>query len=163
MDEIVELSIEPDDLDWLISENCRIKAGVVEADETEASGTREVLNYGHTVGQAIETLTKYKRYRHGEAVCLGMLAAGKIALEKSFWPEADFDRQNALLKRLGIPRDAASLEPAALLEQMGRDKKVRDGVIRFVLGEGIGQAVSCDTVTREEIEAGIAYMQECSA
>ncbi len=163
LEEIIELGIEPNDLDWLISENCRIKAEVVEVDETEDSGTREVLNYGHTAGHAIEALTDYGRYRHGEAVCLGMLAAGKIALDRSFWTQVDFDRQNALLKRLGIPRGAAALEPAALVEQMGRDKKVRDGVIRFVLAEGIGQAASCDSVTRGEIDAGIAYMQECSS
>ena len=163
LEEIVQLRIEPDELDWLISENCRIKATVVETDETEAFGAREVLNYGHTVGHAVEALTRFERYRHGEAVCLGMLAAGKIALDKSFWLQDDFDRQHALLRRLGIPRNAESLAPDALLQQMARDKKVREGVIRFVLAEGIGRAVSCDTVTREEIGAGIAYMQACSA
>ena len=155
------LEIEPNRLDWLIAQNCRIKAGVVEADETE-KGLREILNYGHTVGHAVEAVSKFD-CKHGEAVCLGMLAAGKIALDRGMWEQADFDRQEALLFRLGLWRGVKDLRVNDILEWMGRDKKARDGVIRFVLPERIGHLVSCDTVTRCEMGAGIQYMQACSA
>jgi len=162
IEDVMDLEAEPEALDWLIAQNCRIKAGVVEADETE-KGLREILNYGHTVGHAVEVVTGYQTYTHGEAVCLGMLAAGKIALDMGLWDQADLDRQNALIRKLGIPAGAEALSVDVLLERMGSDKKVRDGVIRFVLLEGIGRCVSCDTVTTEEMTAGIRYMQRCSA
>ncbi|MDA0748702.1 MAG: 3-dehydroquinate synthase [bacterium] len=159
---VVNLEVEPDALDWLIAQNCRIKAGVVEADETE-KGLREILNYGHTVGHALEVVTDYRVYKHGEAVCLGMLASGKIALDCGMWPEADFERQNALIRRLGVAPGAERLEVELLLERMASDKKARAGVIRFVLLEEIGKAVSFDGVTREGMVEGIRFMQRCSA
>ncbi len=162
LEALVDLKVAPEEIDGLIAQNCRIKAGVVEADETEA-GLREILNYGHTVGHAIEVVTDYRVYRHGEAVRLGMLAAGKIALDKGFWRGADFQRQNALIRRLGVPEGAEHLNVNRLLERMESDKKARSGVIRFVLPEAIGRAVSCDTVTRCEMGAGIRYMQRYSA
>ena len=104
----------------------------------------------------------YTRYKHGEAVCLGMLAAGHIAVSKGMWSEAEFGRQNALIARLGIAGGAADLDVNVLLERMASDKKARSGVIRFVLPERIGHTVSRDDVTRKEMVAGIRYMQERS-
>jgi 3-dehydroquinate synthase len=152
------LSLPADQINWLIAQQCRIKAGVVADDETE-KGVREILNYGHTVGHALEVVTHYAHYKHGEAVCLGMLAAGYIALEKGMWPRDAFERQNALLVRLGIPRGVSDLKVDEVLARMASDKKARDGVIRFVLPERIGKIVPRDDVTREEIVAGIQYMQ----
>ena len=162
LEEVLDLEVDAEALDWLIAQNCRIKAAVVEADETE-KGLREILNYGHTVGHAVEVATGYRVYKHGEAVCLGMLAAGKIALDKGCWDRDSFERQNTLLRRLGIPAGARDLELGQILDRMASDKKARGGTIRFVLPEEIGRAVSCDTVTRAEMEAGIRYTQECSA
>ncbi len=161
IENVADLAIEPDQLVGLIARNCRIKAGVVAADETEA-GLREILNYGHTVGHAIEAVTDYTVYRHGEAVMLGMLAAGRIGVIKGFWNPAELQRQNALIERIGIPGGARVLESGRLIARMASDKKARDGVIRFVLPTAIGRAVTCDTVKKEEIEEGIRYMQECS-
>lgn len=157
LETIISLDLAPESLVWLIAQNCRIKSGIVEADETE-KGLREILNYGHTIGHAIEVMTDYQAYKHGEAVCLGMLAAGKIALDKGFWNKCDFERQNRLLRRLGIPKIVAELSVNGLLEKMQKDKKVRNGVIRFLLLKGIGKVVSCDGVTRHEIRLGIQYM-----
>ncbi|MFT5366510.1 MAG: 3-dehydroquinate synthase [Candidatus Latescibacterota bacterium] len=162
IDEAATLTLEVDQLNWLIGQQCRIKAGVVSADETE-KGVREILNYGHTVGHALEVVTDYTCYKHGEAVVLGMLAAGKIAVDKGMWSEAEFARQNALLKRLEISGGAQDLAVEDILDRMSSDKKVRDGVIRFVLPESIGQVVSRDDVTRDEMIKGIQYMQQCSA
>lgn len=161
IEKVADLAIEPEQLVGLIARNCRIKAGVVAADETEA-GLREILNYGHTVGHAIEAVTDYTAYKHGEAVMLGMLAAGRIGVIKEFWKPAELQRQNALIERIGIPSGARVLESDRLIARMASDKKARDGVIRFVLPEAIGRAVSCDEVTIEEIEEGIRYMQNCS-
>ena len=161
IENVADLTIEPEQLVGLIARNCRIKAGVVAADETEA-GLREILNYGHTVGHAIEAVTDYTVYRHGEAVMLGMLAAGRIGVIKGYWKPVELQRQNALIERIGIPSGAHVLEAHRLIGRMASDKKTRAGVIRFVLPEAVGRATSCDTVKREEIEEGIRYMQERS-
>jgi 3-dehydroquinate synthase len=159
LEAMVDLELAPEDLIWVIARNCQIKAGVVSSDETE-KGLREILNYGHTVGHAIEVVTEYQEFKHGEAVSLGMIAAGKIALDKGLWHPDDFDRQTELLRRLGIQKGVNHLDPLALLDRMESDKKVRDGVIRFVLPESIGQASTCDTVTRDEMLNGIAFMMK---
>lgn len=162
LEEIVALRAAPDLLDDLVARNCRIKVAVVEADETE-KGVREILNYGHTVGHAIEAVTGYETYRHGEAVSLGMLAAGEIARRKGRLSDADAERHNALIARLGVPPGADALDPEDILTRMASDKKARDGVIRFVLLHRLGDARSHDDVTREEIMAGIAFMQQLSS
>lgn len=161
IEDAATLNLDVAQLNWLVGQQCRIKAGVVAEDETE-KGVREILNYGHTVGHALEVATDYTYYKHGEAVLLGMLAAGKIAVDKGMWSEAEFARQNALLARLGIMSGAQDLREDVILEHMMHDKKVRDGVIRFVLPEAIAQIVSCDDVTQKEMIAGIRYMQACS-
>ncbi len=152
------LSLPAAQINWLVAQQCRIKAAVVAADETE-TGAREILNYGHTVGHALEAVTHYAHYKHGEAVCLGMLAAGHIAVQKGMWSQEGFDRQNALIARLGMPKGVRDLKIDEVLARMMSDKKARDGVIRFVLPEQIGKIVPRDDVTRAEMIAGIRYMQ----
>ncbi|MBB30561.1 MAG: 3-dehydroquinate synthase [Gemmatimonadetes bacterium] len=156
LESLIGLELPPEDLVWVIAQNCRIKADVVSSDETE-KGLREILNYGHTVGHAIEVVTEFKEFKHGEAVCLGMTAAGKIALDKGMWHKEDLDRQTELLRRLGTRIGVENLDPLQILDRMGSDKKVRDGVIRFVLPEAMGKVVTCDTVTRDEMLAGISH------
>lgn len=154
IDAIVDRSIGADQLDWLIARNCEIKAGVVEADETEG-GLREILNYGHTIGHAIEAASGF-RIKHGEAVATGMVANGKVAVSKGVLDAGTCERQEALFRRLGIARwkDTSS---ERLFDLMRTDKKTRDGVIRFVLLHGIEEAVSHDDVTDGEIESAIEY------
>lgn len=152
------LRLPADQINWLIAQQCRIKAEVVAADETE-KGLREILNYGHTVGHALEVVTQYAHYKHGEAVGLGMVAAGAIAVQKGMWAQEEFDRQNALIARLGMPECVPDLQVDGVLARMASDKKARDGVIRFVLPERIGKVALRDDVTRTEIASGIRYMQ----
>ena len=102
LEEVVDMALAPETLDWLIGRNVEIKAEVVAADEKE-QGLRAILNYGHTIGHAIEAATDYSRYRHGEAIILGLIAAGEIACHEGFWPEEERQRQDALLERLGVP------------------------------------------------------------
>ena len=122
----------PSALEYLIPANVAIKAGVVSRDERE-SGLREILNFGHTFAHALESTTRYRRFQHGEAVALGMIAAAMLGHDIGVTPEQDCERIIALVRRIGPfpawPRIAAN----TLIEAMRSDKKARDGKIRFVL------------------------------
>ena len=162
LDEIVAFQLAPDEMDALIARNCRIKADIVQADPFERTGLRAILNYGHTVGHAIEAATGYGIYLHGEAVILGMAAAGKIACRRGLWPQEDFDRQARLLRRLGVPPGLGDVSVEKILERMKSDKKARDGVLTFVLPTRIGEVTTTRDVTREEVLAGMEYAKELS-
>jgi 3-dehydroquinate synthetase len=124
----------------LIARSVAIKAAVVSEDEREA-GNRTLLNYGHTIGHAIEAVTRYTGFLHGEAVAVGMRAAGYISREIGLLAAADFERQQALIRQVGLPERAPGLDAAAIIDATLRDKKVRSGSVSWVLLERIGQAV----------------------
>ncbi len=157
IEKIMRLEADDDVMERFIAWNCKIKAAVVAEDEREG-GIRAILNYGHTVGHALESVTKYKSFKHGEAVILGMVAAGRIAVAKGILSEEDFARQNALLERTGIYRETGELNPGSLYEAMTRDKKVSCGTIRFILPDKIGHVGIHSDVTRDEMMDGIAFM-----
>ncbi|MEB3243760.1 MAG: 3-dehydroquinate synthase [Cyanobacteriota bacterium] len=139
-------AIGPTLLTELLERSAAAKAKVVAADEREG-GLRAVLNYGHTLGHAIETLTGYGTYLHGEAVGLGMLMAGTIARRMALWDADAEGRQRALVEAAGLPLClAASLDPDAVLSTLRRDKKVVGGLVRFVLPSAIGRVVVRDDV-----------------
>lgn len=125
----------------LIGWSAAIKASVVSEDEREAD-RRTLLNYGHTIGHAIESVTGYSTYLHGEAVAIGMRAAGLIAVELGKLSVADFERQQEVLRTCGLPETASGVQLDAVLEATLHDKKVKDGRVRWVLLEGIGSAVT---------------------
>ncbi len=134
----------------IIVESCRIKAAVVAEDECEA-GLRRVLNFGHTVGHALEAVTRYRRFRHGEAVAYGMLAAAEIAVARQgLAPEAR-DRLARLIAQMGPLPPVADLSVRATLEAVARDKKVIDGRLHFVLPTAIGQTAIVTDVTEREL------------
>jgi 3-dehydroquinate synthase len=145
---------EPSALAAIIAESCRIKAGVVAADEKE-SGLRRILNFGHTAGHAIEAVTKYKRFRHGEAVAYGMLVAAEIATRRGVMPAADREALASLITRLGPLPPIADLSAARMLEAMRHDKKVVAGQLHFVLPTGIGGTSIVNDVTEKEIKAAL--------
>jgi 3-dehydroquinate synthase len=140
----------------LIARSVAIKAAIVSEDERE-SARRTLLNYGHTVGHAIEAVTSYRTYLHGEAVAIGMQAAARISVEMGLLEEPGFERQAALLQAFGLPLAAPGLEPEAVLNATLGDKKVRDGKVRWVLLEKIGRAAVHDDVpdalARRAVEA----------
>ena len=138
-------------LDFLIPRNVQIKARVVSRDERE-SGLREILNYGHTFAHALESVTKYRRYQHGEAVAWGMIAAAFLGHELGLTRADDVSRIVALIRRLGPLPSWPSVPPAALLNAMRSDKKTRAGILRFVLSPRIGEARSYDTVPLHVVE-----------
>lgn len=133
----------------LIARSVRIKARVVSEDEREA-GLRTLLNYGHTIGHAIEAVTGYERYLHGEAVAIGMHAAGLIARELGMLADDALTRQQNLLEACGLPSTADGVPADAVLAATLGDKKVRDGAVTWVLLERLGHAT-----TRADVPADI--------
>jgi 3-dehydroquinate synthase len=145
---------DADTLVPIIAESCRIKGEVVAADEREA-GLRRVLNYGHTAGHAIEAVTAYRRFRHGEAVACGMLVAADLAVARGRMPAADRDALAALIRQLGPLPDINDLAARDIVEATRRDKKVVEGRLHFVLATGIGEWAIADDVTEEELTAAL--------
>lgn len=121
-----------------IARCCELKAQVVLADERE-SGLRAILNFGHTLGHALEAETQYQSYLHGEAVAIGMVAAGAIARELGLFSDAEQTRLTALLQRAGLPTQFPPLSANRLVDATSHDKKVKEGSIRWVLPETLGQ------------------------
>lgn len=138
----------------LIARSVAIKAEVVSDDEREA-GRRTLLNYGHTVGHAIEAVTGYSTYLHGEAVSVGMRVAGAISCELGLLSADDYARQQALLRCFGLPDSAPGVPVEAVLEATLLDKKVRSGSVRWVLLEGIGNAVTRDGVPEDVVRRAV--------
>ena len=138
-------------LGFLIPRNVEIKARVVSRDEREA-GLREILNFGHTFAHALESVTKYRRYRHGEAVAWGMIAAAFLGHELGLTRADDVSRIVALIRRLGPLPSWPGVPATALLRAMRSDKKTRSGILRFVLSPRIGEARSYDTVPLHVVE-----------
>ncbi|HEY6000366.1 MAG TPA: 3-dehydroquinate synthase [bacterium] len=134
------LALDAGALRHAVATCCRIKAAIVAGDERETGGRRSLLNLGHTFGHALETLTGYSAYRHGEAVGWGIARAARLAVLLDRCSEADAARQEALLRRAGLPVDDPSPDPDAMLAAMAQDKKAAGGKVRFVLTEKIGSA-----------------------
>jgi 3-dehydroquinate synthase len=135
----------------MIAASCRIKARVVESDERE-SGPRRVLNFGHTAGHALEAVTKYRRFRHGEAVAYGMLAAAELAAARGVLAETSRDRLRALITTMGPLPPIADLDASAVVEAIARDKKIVAGTLHYVLPAGIGQTREATDVTAVELK-----------
>jgi len=135
-----------------VSESCRIKAAVVAEDEREA-GPRRALNFGHTVGHALEAVTKYRRFRHGEAIALGMLAAADLAVVRGALAERERLALAQLITKLGPLPSIADLPIAEIVEAIRRDKKVVNGRLHFVIAIAIGATMTVDDVTEDELRA----------
>ncbi len=130
---------DPDLLAELVTRCVHWKARIVDEDPHDR-GARAVLNYGHTIAHALEAVSGYGEYRHGEAVAVGMRGAAAISTVAGGFPASDAERQHALLSRIGLPQSYAGVTPDDLLDAMQHDKKVKDGRIQWVLAERIGTA-----------------------
>lgn len=127
----------------ILTRSCQAKAHVVSKDEKEA-GLRAILNYGHTIGHAVESLTGYRLVNHGEAVAIGMVAAGQIAVELGLWDQSSADRQHQLIQKAGLPTQLPELEIDKVVTALQTDKKVLSGKVRFVLPTQIGHVTVTD-------------------
>lgn len=150
------LAGKPQVLAWCVQRSCEIKSAVVSADERE-SNVREVLNFGHTVGHAIETVTGYKSWTHGEAVAAGMVLAAQLSTKIGL-PYEIVERLVNLLKRAGLPVAAPGLISQDLLEVIGRDKKVQATQPRFVLLSKLGKAHSAQPVDQAHLHRLLANL-----
>jgi 3-dehydroquinate synthase len=133
-----------------IVESCQIKADVVTKDERE-SGLRRILNYGHTVGHALEAVTRYRRFRHGEAIAYGMLAAADLAAARGALAERERQALAQLIAQLGPLPPIVDLPLADILDAVRRDKKVVHGRLHFVIATTIGATATIDDVTEAEL------------
>jgi 3-dehydroquinate synthase len=143
-------------LGQLIPRNVAIKARVVSRDERE-SGLREILNFGHTFAHALESITQYRRYQHGEAVAWGMMCAALLGHEMGITRADDVSRIVSLVRRVGPLPAWPSVPPKTLTDAMRSDKKARDGNLRFVLTPRIGKAASYDHVPLAAVERVLRF------
>jgi 3-dehydroquinate synthase len=135
------LARKPEILAPVIARCCEIKADVVGEDETEA-GLRAILNFGHTIGHALEAISHYGKYLHGEAISIGQVAAARLSTSLLGLATSDSRRIQALFQRAGLPTELKLKrdERQKLLAAMRLDKKVSRGEIKFVLARRIGEA-----------------------
>jgi 3-dehydroquinate synthase len=145
---------DPAVLQGIVGESCRIKAAVVSADERE-SGLRRILNFGHTAGHALEAVTRYRRFRHGEAVAYGMLVAAELASARGALSKADQSALGALIASLGPLPSIADITAGEMIESMGHDKKIVAGRLHFVLPTAIGATTIVDDVTEQELRSAL--------
>jgi 3-dehydroquinate synthase len=141
---------QPDVLVRAIVESCRIKADVVNKDEREG-GLRRILNYGHTVGHALEAVTRYRRFRHGEAIAYGMLAAADLAVVRGALADRERQALVRLITQLGPLPPIGDLSIPEVMDAITRDKKVVNGRLHFVIAIEIGAATTIDDVSEDEI------------
>jgi 3-dehydroquinate synthase len=133
-----------------IVESCRIKARVVTEDERE-SGLRRILNFGHTIGHALEAVTRYRRFKHGEAIAYGMLGAADLAVHRGALAEDARQALASLITTLGPLPPIGDLPIADVLAAIKRDKKVLHGRLHFVVATAIGATTTVNDVSEDEL------------
>jgi 3-dehydroquinate synthase len=141
-------------LTQVVARCIRLKMDVVQGDERDG-GLRNILNYGHTFGHALEATTAYGTWLHGEAVSIGMEVAGHIALARGLWSEEALRRQRALSQAIGLPIACPGVDGEAILRAMQHDKKVQAGRTRWILPTRIGQAQMYGDIPLETVRAAI--------
>lgn len=142
-------------LDWgnIVHRCAKIKTAVVEKDEFETKGLREILNFGHTFGHAIETLSRYEKYMHGEAVAIGMNLASKLAQLTKKFSRQEKRKIEALISKAGLPTLLKEKWPAKkIIDVIKRDKKSKGGKPRFVLPFKIGKMKVCSNIKTNSVK-----------
>ena len=152
------LALDMDYLTELVAHNVAIKARVVEADPFE-KGERAHLNFGHTFGHAIETVSKYE-YSHGESVALGMAAAARLATDLGMLADESRRRIVSVIERAGLPVRGLRLDTTAVVDAMAFDKKAKAGRLRFVLPDRIGNVVIRDDVPTDAVKRAVEALRE---
>ena len=140
----------------VVARCCQIKAEIVSQDETE-SGRRAILNFGHTIGHALEAISGYGKYLHGEAIAIGQVAAAMLSTRALGFPQRDVNRIKNLFERAGLPTDVelTPTQRVRLFSAMLLDKKVKGGDINFVFAKRIGQVEHGHKVSVELIKQAL--------
>ena len=140
----------------LVRRCVEIKASFVEEDERETTGSRALLNFGHTLGHAIEAVAGYGTLLHGEAVALGMVAAAHVSAERAGLQKEDIEELVSVIRRLDLPTKLPErLSRSQILEKVFADKKFVNGKIRFVVSSKLGSAFLAENITVEDLESGL--------
>ncbi len=148
-------AIDPAFLLEILGRSTQAKADVVTQDEKEG-GLRAILNYGHTIGHALESLTGYRVINHGEAVGLGMVAVARMMVQMDLWDAETEARQLAVIQKAGLPTILPEgVKVDAIVDRLKTDKKVQDGRVRFILSKAIGSAFVTDSVTDAQVAAAL--------
>lgn len=137
-------------LQYIIESSCKIKASIVSKDERE-KGLRSILNFGHTIGHALESLTGYKKYNHGEAVAIGIVAASSISHEVGLCSKKDVDRVIRVIEAFELPTQLPKINPEKILKALYYDKKVRNNKIKLILMKKPGSVVIRDDISDKTI------------
>ncbi|MCS5668267.1 MAG: 3-dehydroquinate synthase [Dehalococcoidia bacterium] len=146
------MDVDPEISTEVIRRSMAIKANVVSQDERETLGIRIMLNYGHTIGHALESSTEYGQFFHGEGVSVGMMGAASMAQEMGIHSREIVDRQRRLLERFNLPTSAKGVNVDSILKGMSLDKKVQGGSKRWVMLEEVGRSVVRTDVPEELVE-----------
>lgn len=149
------LALEPRAVRVMVERSCRIKARVVSRDERETSGLRAQLNFGHTVGHALEAAGGYRRWTHGEAIAIGMVAAARLSVATGHLADAEEERIVRLIRASGLPTEARGVSRSAVLRALRYDKKFIRGRPRWVLAKRIGRVVVTEAVPATAAEGAI--------
>ena len=151
--------VDPENLAPLICRNIEIKSEFVAKDERDRTGERALLNFGHTVGHAIERAGDYKKFLHGEAISLGIIAACDVSMKKAGLPRDQRDAIVDLLRRFDLPTQLPKDFPREkIFKALPYDKKFERGKIRFVITSGIGSAYLSSDVTLDDIREAVARL-----
>jgi 3-dehydroquinate synthase len=144
----------------IIGGSCRLKAAVIQRDPEEKGEWRFSLNYGHTIGHALEAATRFETWTHGEAVSLGIVAEARLAERLGLADAATRRRQEALLHAVGLPIRGARVDAGAVLAAITHDKKARDGRVPFVLAPSIGAFRIVYDVAPPDVRAALGSIME---
>jgi 3-dehydroquinate synthase len=149
------LALEPRAVRVMVERSCRVKARVVGRDERETRGVRAQLNFGHTIGHALEAATGYRRWTHGEAIAIGMCAAARMAQREGMCTQVTAGRIVALVRAAGLPTHAGRMNAALVNRLLRYDKKFIRGRPRWVLPTAIGRVVVTERVAPATILWGV--------
>lgn len=149
------LDSDPRSLEYVVQRCSRIKAQVVSRDERETKGLRTILNFGHTIGHAIEAASDYSHYQHGEAVALGMRVAAELSWRMGLFSAQSVLRLEKLLNQIGLPTRIRKVGIGPILKKMAHDKKFKGGRNRFVVAVSIGQVKVMEEIPAQLINESI--------
>lgn len=152
------ISLDPGALEEIVFRSAKIKAEIVEKDERDW-GIRNILNYGHTVGHAIEAASDFK-VEHGQAIAIGMLTAARISRKLGILSREEQIRLKHLIKRAGLPTEIPNLSVEKIIQAMKHDKKILQGRIRFILPESIGKVFVTEEVSPSLVEEALSSRDE---
>jgi 3-dehydroquinate synthase len=159
--DLKKLRRDPVKLEWVIAESVKLKAEVVSADERE-NGLRRVLNFGHTIGHALEAETEYRHFLHGEAVAWGMIASAKIAAAVDRIDQATAERIKDAVRAMG-PLPKVESRSRTILRLLQSDKKTRNGVVHFVLPREIGKVEIANDVPEQAVIEAVDELRRLSS